>query len=115
MRGVWVGLGLTLLAGMAAFFLHLSPTVAATAVIFGLLATKLQFLAGRYAAQVPKEAAFSAFVKGWGMGMGLRFLGVVVLAVVCTAWPEQFPAIGAAIGYLGVLIPLLFLETRTTS
>jgi hypothetical protein len=37
---------------------------------------------------------------------------VVVLAVVCTLWPMRFPAIGAAIGYLGVLIPLLFLETR---
>lgn len=113
MRVVWVGLGLTLLAGTAAFLMYLSPTVAATAVIFGLLATKLQFLAGRYAAKVPKDAAFADFVKGWGMGMGLRLLGVVVLAVVCTAWPAQFPAIGAAIGYLGVLVPLLFLETRT--
>jgi hypothetical protein len=115
MRVVWVGLGLTVVAGIATFLMYLSPTVATTAVIFGLLATKLQFLAGRYAAKVPKEAEFAAFLKGWGMGMGLRLLGVVVLAVVCTAWPAQFPAIGAAIGYLGVLIPLLFLETRTTS
>ena len=114
MRVVWVGLGLTMLAGVAAFLAYLSPTVALTAVIFGLLATKLQYIAGRIAKKVPPDAKFEAFVKGWGMGMGLRLLGVVVLVVLCTAWPAQFPAIGAAIGYLGVLIPLLFLETRTT-
>lgn len=113
MRVVWMGMGLTALVGIAAFVAYLSPTVAMTAVVFGLLATKLQYMSGRWAAKVPKDAAFAAFAKAQGMGMGIRFLGVVVLAVVCTAWPAQFPAIGAAIGYLGVLIPLLFLETRT--
>jgi len=114
MRVVWVGLGLTVVAGTATFLMYLSPTVAATAVIFGLLATKLQFLSKRFMARVPKDAPFAEFAKAQGMGMGVRFLGVVVLGVVCTAWPAQFPAIGAAIGYLGVLIPLLFLETRTS-
>ena len=33
MRGVWLGLGLTAVAGVAAFFLYLSPTVATTAVM----------------------------------------------------------------------------------
>jgi len=113
MRPVWVGMGLTAVAGIAAFLLYLSPTVAVTAVVFGLLATRLQYMATKFAAKVPKEAPFAEFAKAQGMGMGVRFLGVVVLAVVCTVWPEYFPPIGAAIGYLGVLIPLLFLETRT--
>ena len=113
MRVVWVGLGLTAVAGGAAFLMYLSPAVAMTAVVFGLLATRLQMLAGRLAAKVPKDAKFEEFVKAYGWGMGLRLLGVVALVVVCTAWPAYFPAIGAAIGYLGVLVPLLFLETRT--
>lgn len=114
MKLLLTGKGLTLLAGLVAFLLYLSPTVAMTAVVFGLLATTIQYFATRIAAQVPKEAEFSAHIKGWAAGMGLRGLGVVVLAVVCTAWPVQFPAVGAAIGYLGVLIPLLFLEMRAT-
>ena len=114
MKVLGVGLALTAVAGGVAFFLYLSPTVAVTAVIFGLLATKLQYLAGRSQAKVAKDAPFKEFVKGWGMGMGLRLLGVVILAVVCSAWPAQFPAVGAAIGYLGVVIPLLFLETRSS-
>lgn len=113
MRVIWVGLGLTAVAGIAAFLMYLSPAVAMTAVVFGLLATRLQFMAARLAVQVPKDAPFAEHVKGYGRGMALRLVGVVALVVLCTAWPAYFPAIGAAIGYLGVLIPLLFLEMRT--
>ncbi|HEX7918174.1 MAG TPA: hypothetical protein VF454_02170 [Gemmatimonadales bacterium] len=114
MRVIWVGLGLTAVAGIAAFLMYLSPAVAMTAVVFGLLATRLQYMAVRLAVQVPQDAPFAEHVKGYGRGMALRLVGVVVLLVLCTAWPAYFPAIGAAIGYLGVLIPLLFLEMRTS-
>lgn len=113
MKALWVGLGLTAVAGIGSFLAYLSPAVAMTAVVFGLLATRLQMLAIQLAARVPKEAPFAEHVKGYGRGMALRLLGVVALLVLCTAWPAYFPAIGAAIGYLGVLIPLLFLEMRT--
>lgn len=113
MRGLVVGKALTLLVGLAALVLYGSPTVALTAVMFGLLASTIQYVAGRIQSKVPKDADFATFAKGWGTGMGLRTLGVAVLAVVCSLWPERFPPVGAAIGYLGVLIPLLFLETRT--
>jgi hypothetical protein len=108
------GKGLTLLVGLVSFGMFLSPVVTFAAVAFGLLATTIQYVATRTAANVPKDADFAAFAKGWGMGMGLRLGGVVVLAVVCSLWPARFPAIGAAMGYLGVLIPLLFLEMRAT-
>lgn len=114
MRVLVVGNGLALLAGAAALLVYGSPTVALAAVAFGLLATTIQYVAGKLSARVAKDADFATFVKGWASGMGLRLLGVVILAVVCTVWPVRFPAIGAAIGYLGVLIPLLFLETRAT-
>ena len=114
MRTIVWGKGLTLLVGVASFAMFLSPAVTFAAVLFGLLATTVQFFAARLAAKVPKEADFATFVKGSAAGLGLRGLGVVVLAVVCSLWPARFPAIGAAMGYLGVLLPLLFLETRTT-
>jgi hypothetical protein len=114
MKLLGVGLVLTVAAGGAAYLWTGSPTVAMTAVVFGLLATKLQYLAGMVQAKVAKDAPFKEFVKGWGTGMGLRLVGVVVLAVVCSVWPAQFPPVGAAIGYLGVVIPLLFLETRSS-
>ena len=113
MRVIWVGLGLTAVAGIAAFLMYQAPAVGMTAVVFGLLATRLQYMALRLAARVPKDAPFAEHVKVYGRGMALRLVGVVALLVVCTAWPAYFPAIGAAIGYLGVLIPLLFLEMRT--
>ena len=114
MKLLGVGFALTAVAGGAAWAWSRSGTVAMTAVVFGLLATKLQYLAGLVTGKVAKDAPFKEFVKGWGTGMGLRLLGVVILAVVCSAWPAQFPAVGAAIGYLGVVIPLLFLETRSS-
>lgn len=112
MKPLWVGRGLTVVVAVVAW--RLWGTAAGwTAACFGLLATTIQYFAAKFTAQVPKDAPFGEFVKGWAAGMGLRTLGVVVLAVVCTLWPAKFPALGAAMGYLGVLIPLLFLETRT--
>ena len=113
MKTLLVGKGLTLALVLGSFVMYQSPAVSWTVAAFGLLATTIQYVASREAAKVPREAQFAEFAKGWAAGMGLRVLGVVVLAVVCSVWPELFPAIGAAIGYLGVLLPLLFLETRT--
>jgi hypothetical protein len=113
MKVLLVGKGLTLVLALVTFVMYLSPAISWTVVAFGRLATTIQDIASKQARKVPADAKFAEFAKGWAAGMGLRTLGVVVLAVVCTVWPETFPAIGAAIGYLGVLLPLLFLETRT--
>jgi len=45
------------------------------------------------------------FMARWLGGMGIRLLGVGVVLVVSATLP-------ALLGYLGVLLPLLFLETR---
>jgi hypothetical protein len=47
----------------------------------------------------------SEFMARWLGGMGIRFLGVGVVLIVSATLP-------ALLGYLGVLLPLLFLETR---
>ena len=45
------------------------------------------------------------FMARWLGGMGIRLLGVGVVLVVSATLP-------ALLGYIGVLLPLLFLETR---
>ena len=45
------------------------------------------------------------FMARWLGGMGIRLLGVGVVLIVSRTVP-------ALLGYVGVLLPLLFLETR---
>ena len=45
------------------------------------------------------------FMARWLGGMGIRLLGVGIVLVVSRTVP-------ALLGYVGVLLPLLFLETR---
>jgi len=45
------------------------------------------------------------FMARWLGGMGIRLLGVGVVLIVSATLP-------ALLGYLGVLLPLLFVETR---
>ena len=45
------------------------------------------------------------FMARWLGGIGIRFLGVGIVLIVSRTVP-------ALLGYVGVLLPLLFLETR---
>jgi hypothetical protein len=45
------------------------------------------------------------FMARWLGGMGIRLLGVGIVLIVSRTVP-------ALLGYVGVLLPLLFLETR---
>ena len=58
------------------------------------------------------QAPPKAFIKRWGMGMGLRLLGVVAIALGAGLDRTHFPPVPTAIGYLGVLLPLLLFEVR---
>ncbi len=87
------------------------PPAILTGVVFGSLATVIQ-LGAVAAVQPALDAPFSKFVGRWGMGMGLRLGGVVVFLVAVLADGELFPPVPTAFAYLGVLIPLLFVEMR---
>lgn len=63
-------------------------------------------------AAAPAPAPIQRFLARWGLGMGLRFLGVVALALAAGLDPGHFPALPTAMGFLGVLLPLLFFEVR---
>lgn len=55
---------------------------------------------------------FEGMMGRWMVGLGLRFGGIAVVAVALLALPDLFPALPTALGFLGVLIPLLFAEMR---
>ena len=52
------------------------------------------------------------FMARWLGGMAIRFLGLVAVAVWTITHPSAIPPVPALLGYVGVLLPLLLLETR---
>lgn len=110
MTGSKAGLALTLPAAVLGLLFGGWPG-ALSASAFGLLATLIQMVAGR---RMQREAAapLREFMLGWVSGMGLRLLGVVLVGAVIWLDSARFPPIPAAMGYIGVLVPLLFLEAR---
>jgi hypothetical protein len=80
-------------------------------VVFGGLATAIQ-VAAVVALKRARDAPLDRFMRGWGLGMALRVGGVVAFLVVVSIDRELFPPEPTAFAYLGVLIPLLFTETR---
>ena len=85
---------------------------ALAAAAFGLLALGIQ-AAARWLAQGP-TAPRAPFPAGWLWGVVLRFGGVILLGVAVMVNRHLFPPLPAALGYLGVLMPLLVLELRST-
>lgn len=79
-------------------------TFAAVAVLIQLVALALM--------QPVLASPYSRFLKRWGAGMGLRFLGIVAVALAAGLDRAHFPPIPTAAGFLGVLLPLLFFEVR---
>ena len=78
---------------------------------FAALALLIQ-LAAIALMQPVKQAAPKVFIKRWGIGMGLRLLGLVGFVLAVGLDPVHVPPIPAAIGFLGVLLPLLLFEVR---
>lgn len=79
--------------------------------IFGALALAIQLTALALVDPV-KKGPIKALIKRWGLGMGLRALGVVAIAVAVGLDRTRFPPLATAMGFLGVLLPLLFFEVR---
>lgn len=111
MKRLLAGAGLTAaMATIAAF--AWGPGAAPAAGIFGAMATGIQVVAHRLAARPTNPR--SPFPVGWVWGTALRLGGVVAIAIAVTANRQLFPPRATALGYLGVLIPLLVLELRAT-
>ena len=81
------------------------------AATFGMLATLIHVAAVALLKSGLKKP-FSILMWRWVAGMGLRLLGVVLFALAVFGQGDRFPAIPTAIGYAGVLLPLMFAEMR---
>jgi hypothetical protein len=105
-------LGLLLGAAISGAAYRFSGTRAAVAAaVFAGVALVIQLSALALIKPV-KTAPVQRFLARWGAGMGLRLLGVVLIAVAAGLDPAHFPAVPTAAGFLGVLLPLLFFEVR---
>ncbi|OLC06311.1 MAG: hypothetical protein AUH78_07915 [Gemmatimonadetes bacterium 13_1_40CM_4_69_8] len=57
-------------------------------------------------------ASQPVFMGRWLGGMGIRALMLGILLAVSATHRDRLALLPAALGYLGVLLPLLFTETR---
>jgi len=105
-----VGLLLGAIASGVAFRIWGSQAAVAAA-IFAALALAIQIAVIALLRPV-RGLPFKRFLTRWGAGMGLRFLGVVAIALAAGLDPRHFPPLAVATGFLGVLVPLLLLEVR---
>ena len=104
-----IGIALTLVVTVGLYAVWGSAAIL-PGLIFGALATALQAAAVR---GLPTKAAeFDRLARQWGVGVGLRFAGVVLVAIAVLVDRDRFPPIPTAFGFLGVMIPLLFLELK---
>ncbi len=109
-RMVAWGVGLTVLV-TAVLWLAWGRAAVLPGVTFGLLATAIQAVALRVVMPALAQP-FGKLIARWGIGMGLRLGGVVVFALASAIARDDFPPLPTAFGYLGVLLPLLVMETR---
>jgi hypothetical protein len=107
-----VAVGVALTAGVTVVLWRVwGSSAVLPGLVFGTLATGIQAVA--VAAVKPVwDAPFDKFIGRWGLGIVLRLGGVVAFLLVVLVDNQLFPPLPTAFGYLGVVIPLLFLETR---
>jgi len=77
----------------------------------GLLGTVLQAFAVR-ALQHGFGGSHTEFTRGFVIGTALRFAGVILVLLAVLLDRGRFAPLPTAFGYLGVVVPLLFLEVR---
>ena len=110
-RTLAAGIALTIIASGIAKALW-GPAALMPAAVFGALSTAIQLAANWCNARwVPGPK--TVFPKGWLYGMALRLGGVVLFAAAAFGWGALFLPLPTAVGFLGVIVPLLFLELGT--
>jgi hypothetical protein len=107
-----LGLGLALTASVSSLLVvGWGPDALLPGVVFGLVATAIQVLS--VALVRPVFAGETVrLLKRWGLGILLRVGGVALVAVAVSLDRNLFPPLPTALAFLGVLVPLLFLEVR---
>ncbi|MGH7522728.1 MAG: hypothetical protein ACREK8_00265 [Gemmatimonadales bacterium] len=84
---------------------------ALAAAVFGGVAIVMQLLAAWLPGRSGTEITLD-HLKVYAAGVATRMLGVVLLAVAVSRDRATFAPWPSALGYLGTVLPLLYLETR---
>lgn len=110
MKVVAIGLGLTLLVTVLLVAVW-GRVALVPGALMGFLATVVQWAATR---RLRREYHGSTpdFLKAVGAGMALRMMGVLLMLAAIVLDRGLFAPLPTAFGFLGVLVPLLFLEVR---
>ena len=111
MRVLAAGLALTAAVSLLVAF-GFGAGAAIPGLTLGALATGIELLAVRALRRGMAQPGTTGFFKAVGAGMLLRLGGLLVFAGLVIWQRALFPPVPAAIGFLGVLLPLLFLEVR---
>ncbi len=110
MKGLWLGLALTAVV-TAIITRAFGQEALVPGLVFGGIATVIQLIAVSLVRPV-MDGPMKRMMIRWGIGMGLRLLGVILFLVAVLVSRDIFPPLPTAIAYLGVLVPLLFTEIR---
>lgn len=81
------------------------------ALAFGMVAMVIQLFAARVVRRLGAPATPDR-LRIYAIGMALRVGGVALIGAAVTIDRATFPPGPSALGYLGTLLPLMWLETR---
>lgn len=105
-------MGLAAMIGVTLLMLVIDgSTGALAAATFAGVAVGLQLLAGVVTGRFVKSRG-PDLMREHAIGMAFRVFGVALIAVAVTVDRATFPPGACAVGYLGAVLPLLWLETR---
>jgi hypothetical protein len=110
MKAVGWGVALTVLVTVV-LVLYWGRAALLPGLAFGTLGTAIEVVALARLRRTWHEPGTGP-LKGFAEGMGLRLAGVAALATAILIDRTVFPPLPSALGFLGVLVPLLFLEVR---
>ena len=107
---IGVGLGLTVLVTAILTAVWGRPALV-PATGFGILALAIEVVSVAVLRPVMAQSLGRVMARR-GIGMALRLMGIVVFVLAVVTDRELFPPLPSAFGYLGVLVPLLFMEPK---
>ena len=101
-----------LLAGLGTVLVVVAAGMGGRAAAVGGLAALAAQLGAVALLRPALRAPQPLFMARWFGGMGLRALALGAVLATSATHRAALPPLPAALGFLGVLLPLLFLETR---
>ena len=100
------------LAGLGAVLVVVAAGMGGRAAAIGGLVALAAQLGAVALLRPAMRAPQPLFMARWLSGMGIRALALGTVLAIAATHRAALPPLPAALGFLGVLLPLLFLETR---